>query len=279
VNLAPALAGHDAAGYGVDVHGAVFAVAGGALGAAARRAGETRVLRWEPDDAPPRALLVRGEPLRFNFVQPLGDGMLLVASRTRGTQPNALALDEQGRARARFTLGDGIEDVRVTPDGTIWVSYFDEGVYGNEPLGAAGLNAFTATGELRFQYRADAAGSEPIDDCYALNVSGDGDVWIHFYNEFPIVRIHDGRYHLWHTSVAGASALAVRGKRALLYGDYDRRDVVRVLELGAKGSAVVAAKRPLVDAAGAPFAPELVRGVGASLYCFHHGAVSIVRDW
>jgi hypothetical protein len=167
------------------------------------------------------------------------------------------------------------------------VAYFDEGVFGNrgwngpgpEPIGAAGLCAFSAGGERRFAYRPDAAGTAAICDCYVLNVSGDGDVWIYFYDEFPIVRIHHGRYHLWHTNVTGASALAVRGKRALLLGDYDRRDRARVLELGAKGSATIAAVRPLVDGTGAPLLPEQARGVGAQLYCFCQRRVSVVNDW
>jgi hypothetical protein len=280
IDLSAALDGYDDPGFGVDGHGAVYAVA--------RRHEETLVLRWEPGHPPAQldTIRLRGETARFYFVQPLPDGVLLAAPRCgprRGGDKNALALDWRGRVLARFTLGDGIEDLRVTPDGTIWVSYFDEGVFGNGewdgPGPAAGLVAFSAKGEVRFEYRPDAAGTDAIVDAYALNVTGDDDAWVYFYVEFPIVRIHNGLYHVWHTNVAGASALAVRGKRVLLYGDYDHRDVVRVLELGAKGSATVAAKRPLVDAGGAPFVPSLVRGIGASLYCFHDRAVSIVRDW
>jgi hypothetical protein len=53
-----------------------------------------------------------------------------------------------------FTIGDGVQDVRTTPGGDVWVSYFDEGVFGNyrwsppgpEPIGAPGLVAFDPLG-------------------------------------------------------------------------------------------------------------------------------------
>jgi hypothetical protein len=51
--------------------------------------------------------------------------------RSEGAERNAVALDWSGRELGRFTLGDGIQDLRVTRDGTIWASYFDEGVIGN----------------------------------------------------------------------------------------------------------------------------------------------------
>jgi hypothetical protein len=282
VDLAPALAGCDDPGFGVDAQGAVYAVAA--------RDGETLLVRWEAG-APLRTLRLAGERVVYRFVQPLADGFVLAAARCRwrkdGPETNALVLDGDGHVRARLTLGDGIADLRVAPDGTLWVSYFDEGVFGNrgwngpgpEPFGATGLNAFSATGERRFAYRPEAASTDAICDCYALNVGADGDAWIYFYDEFPIVRVHGARYHVWHTNVSGAAALAVHGKRALLLGDYDRRDRARLLELGARGSATVTAVRPLVDATGAAFAPELARGVGRDLYCFHARAVSVVSDW
>jgi len=34
-----------------------------------------------------------------------------------------------------FHAGDGIQDVEAAGDGTIWVGYFDEGVFGGTSLG------------------------------------------------------------------------------------------------------------------------------------------------
>lgn len=285
VDFAAALDGCADVALGIDCRGVACAVGnrdGGALAA-----------RWEPGEAPaglhtwrlPEAIAPS------SLVQPLPDGVLVAGRRCRwrreGAESNARAVDVAGRVRARFTLGDGLADLRVTPDGTMWASDFDEGIFGNrgwngpgpEPIGAAGLVAFSAAGQPRFAYRADAAGTDSICDAYALNVSGDDDAWVYFYTEFPIVRVHDGRYHVWHTNVAGATALAVRGKRALLYGDYDRPGIARLLELGAKGSATVAATLSIVDGDGTPLIPQRVVGVGANLYLLGERAISVVRDW
>ena len=35
----------------------------------------------------------------------------------------------------------------------------------------------------------------PIDDCYAMNVI-DGDVWLYYYSEFPLVQMKDKEIHM-----------------------------------------------------------------------------------
>ncbi len=79
------------------------------------------VLRWQAGELPTLAL--SGEQTAFHFVQPPPDGILLAGARCRwspdGVEKNALALDWDGRELERWTLGDGIADLRTTPDGTI----------------------------------------------------------------------------------------------------------------------------------------------------------------
>jgi hypothetical protein len=65
---------------------------------------------------------------------------------------------------------------------------FDEGVYG-AGIGAAGLICFDSTGTPVFKY-SDLAqtGKVPfIDDCYALNVISEDEVWLCYYADFPLV--------------------------------------------------------------------------------------------
>jgi hypothetical protein len=40
---------------------------------------------------------------------------------------------------------------------------------------------------------ANAANLPPIYDCYALNVTTDDDVWLHYFDAFPLVHLHDAR--------------------------------------------------------------------------------------
>src|SRR3954463_6445366 len=67
-----------------------------------------------------------------SFVQPLPGGEFLVATpRTGGmASPNARVIDAPGLTVRELLFGDGIKDVQTSALGEIWVSYFDEGVYG-----------------------------------------------------------------------------------------------------------------------------------------------------
>ncbi|WP_440117757.1 hypothetical protein [Paenibacillus sp. QZ-Y1] len=74
-----------------------------------------------------------------------------------------------GNTIREFLLGDGIQSVQVTKNGTIWTSYFDEGVFGNNgwsnPIGSQGLVAWDEHGNKLYEDHA-----ADIADCYALNV-------------------------------------------------------------------------------------------------------------
>ena len=236
------------------------------------------ILRALGDDV--RRLVLYNETVSVAYVQPIGEHLLLVGARCvwrrKGAEENALMVDWDGRVVRRFTMGDGIADVRTTPDGMIWASYFDEGVFGNygwaspgpEPIGQAGLVVFDAMGERRFAYDAAVAGTDTICDAYAMNVTDDGDVWVYFYTEFPLVRIRDGSYRAWPLGARGARAFAVRGQQVLLFGDYERRDLLRVVALERTGARVVEEAKVVgtVDQA-------LPRGHGASIFFFREGRV------
>lgn len=130
----------------------------------------------------------------FPKIQPLPDGEILLVGTRAERRPdgshdlNASVLGPDGMRRREFLLGDGIEDVQTTADGRIWVSYFDEGVFGNfgwgepggpAPIGAPGLVRWLSDGTVDWSYEAPP-GLEEIADCYALNVAGDA-VWACYY--------------------------------------------------------------------------------------------------
>ncbi len=303
VDLSAALDGYpDPVSFGVDCQGAIWATArrstekatltkGGAIFPKSKLATPTEhvVLCWK-DNAVERLTVVDEETV-FSYVQPWPGGALLVGARcywrATGAEKNALAVTWSGKKLGRFTFGDGIEDVRATPNGTIWVSYFDEGVFGNygwndpgpAPVGAAGLCSFKPDGEIDFRYDGDVAKTDSICDAYALNVAGDDDVWIYFYTEFSIVRICKQKYHVWKTRLSGGHALAVSGNRALLYGDYQKPNLCRVLELGPKGTAKLHTSGTIVDENGAALKDVEAQGVGQSLYLFANRSVFVLDQW
>jgi hypothetical protein len=131
---------------------------------------------------------------RYSFAQPLPAGhWLLVEGRAgKGHDANADIIGDTGAILSSFHAGDGIEHVQTTAGGDIWIGYFDEGVFGGGELGQSGLVCLSKKGEPLLQYWSDIAVPNAlprIDDCYALNVSGEDVVWTAYYSDFPVVRL------------------------------------------------------------------------------------------
>jgi hypothetical protein len=181
--------------------------------------------------------------IAFPFVQPLPDGeVLLVGARCHyrdgDPEKNAVVFSRYGKVLRRFVMGDGINSVQTTEEGMIWASYFDEGVFGNygwnQPMGASGLICFDSAGRILWEFKPPA-GFDSICDCYSLNVANNA-VWTCYYTDFPLVKIDaDKRVQGWKSDVGGASALAVDGRRALLWGGYgDKRSRCVLQDIGSE---------------------------------------------
>lgn len=227
------------------------------------------------------------------YVQPVQDGVLVVSARCRwregGPEKNAVMYGWDGKVRAAFTLGDGVKDVRVTPDGRIWASYFDEGVFGNYgwgdpdtalPIGRSGFVAFDSAGRVTFEYDAKKAGTDSICDAYAMNLDERGDAWVYFYTEFPIVRISTGSYKVWAYGKAGAHALAVRDGQALLFGGHQgERGAARVVSLRPDGTTKILDEPELLDPDGRSLADARGVGMGGRMFFFRDAEVFVLEDW
>lgn len=183
---------------------------------------------------------ILNEAFNIHHLQPLGNDRLLLLSSRCEYRPNDRS-DENGRIYRTdgsfirgITLGDGIQNVSVTPGGLIWTSYFDEGVFGNfgweKPLGISGLVAWREDGTKACEFKPSGKLGR-ISDCYAMNTSG-SEVWVYYYPDFPLVRITDKRVREhWVIPVDGADAFAVEGSHVLFHGSYDDRHVLHLLAL------------------------------------------------
>ncbi|WP_157412953.1 hypothetical protein [Aeromicrobium sp. Root236] len=178
------------------------------------------------------AVVLQERPPHDWTLQPLPDGRFVVVGsraewRDGVAEDNAHVYASDGSLDAVGCLGDGIEHVQTSADGSIWVGYFDEGIYGNdgwggsgpEPMGSAGIVRFSS--DLQVQWEYPLQQQDPIDDCYALNVTGD-DVWACPYSSFDVVRIRDGDVRSWSNEVEGARALVVSGDSVALVGGYEK---------------------------------------------------------
>lgn len=172
-------------------------------------------------------------PENFHFVQPIGDQeWLLVRGRSSGGKDrNAHVFGAYGKHVRAFPAGDGIEDVQVTKDSKIWISYFDEGVYGDVELSQSGLVCLDQEGKQVFDFQSVCSEAGSIDDCYALNVCSNHDTWLCYYTDFPVVRLTDHKLAgIWQNiPVSGSHAFAVSNENVLFAGSYkNRKDLFNV---------------------------------------------------
>ncbi len=220
--------------------------------------------------------------LAYPMGQPLPNGeILVVGARCRrfpdGTaEHNARVYGAGGALKREMVLGDGINEVQTTASGDIWVSYSDEGIFGNygwgsgedsTPIGTSGLARFDAWGAKHWEYEPPE-GFDHMDDCYALNV-GDEAAWAYYYTDFPLVRIDfDGQVRAWNTAIGGARAFAVDGRRVLLFGGYrPDRERCALGELGDTALEKLAECR-LILPSGEPLQEGHVVGRGPILHVF-----------
>ena len=218
-------------------------------------------------------MTVENEPFNIHFVAPLPAGILLACGRSRfksaaDFDKNGRLYSFDGKFERDFLLGDGIQDLQTTARGTIWTSFFDEGVIGNrgwhEPVGASGLVARSEDGEKIYQF-SPRGGLDIICCCYALNVAREDEVWCYYYTNFPLVKIQRGEIVAhWGVPVKGADAFAVDKNYALFRGGYQQHDyhLLRLTESGA----VEEKRLELRDENGAALKAELTIGQGDALY-------------
>lgn len=181
--------------------------------------------------------------LAHPHVQATSQGLLLVAARSyldKGVaDKNAVLFDSSGKRIDAFCLGDGIEDVQVDEADKIWVSYFDEGVFGNygwgrgtEPMGADGLVAYDISGRRLWSQ------SFGIDDCYALNVEN-GTTNAYYYSDWKLLRVagdfqwtrYEPRSPKNSRPISRVTALAVHGEQALMLSVQDAGPQIVLVEL------------------------------------------------
>lgn len=188
---------------------------------------------------------------------------------------------------SRILLGDGIEDLYVDSLDRIWVSYFDEGVFGNfgwggpgpRCVGAAGLVCFSETGEKIWEYSADP----PIADCYALNVTG-SEAAIYFYTEFPVCKIStDFRLKCWNTGLSGCHHFAISDRAILMSKQYTDAPSTGYLGILGENSVTDIRKVKFVLPSGAEIPEGQLLGRGRHMYFFddvsvHRATLPAVLD-
>jgi hypothetical protein len=224
-----------------------------------------------------------GRTIGLQFVGRMDPETWIVAGgHSARTGETAVVLDDAGQILHRFDPGRDPQRVATTEDGQVWI------VYGEEPRGPLhdhGLVALDERGELRFGFNsiADQHGLPSVFDCYALTATGPDEIWVCYYTDFPLVRIHGTELVEIHPDqpVLGARAFAVGSGRVLFAGawgfpegvtgdepiDRDQpfestKDVFRLLDLDSNRFEDLR----ILDSAGIEFDPRAHPAEGLAMF-------------
>ncbi len=132
-------------------------------------------------------------PLIPEHIDLFSDGTLLIVQARclkdgEYAERNARRYNMNGQLIEAFTLGDGIENMQIDEKDTIWVNYFDEGIFGNfgweQTMGRDGLVAYTINGDKLWGARE----YDIIDGC-ALNVVDSSEIYFYYYDDYFLVQL------------------------------------------------------------------------------------------
>lgn len=220
-------------------------------------------------------LLIENERFNIHEVQPLGDQWLLACARScyrnsKDFEKNGRIYSSDGNFIREILLGDGIASIQATSEGVIWTGYFDEGVFGNygwsTPVGESGLVAWDSSGQKIWEFQP-SGDLGPIYDCYAMNVASARDIWFYYYNDFPLVWLHDYKVAgVWHMPMGGSRAFAVFAGHSLFYGSYDDPETLHLFSLEKNGKAELLARFDLQNENGQKIAADRIVGRGDTIY-------------
>jgi hypothetical protein len=239
---------------------------------------------WILDDSRWQLQILVALETPFTVFDQFPDGRwLVVGTRTLGGD-NARILTSNGKLLRRITLGDGIADVQTDTSCRLWVSWFDEGVFGNRewvipgrewPPSSSVIACFDDTGRVIWEPTYAELEEIPAD-CYALNVDRDAWAWTDFGpRSLHLFRPGLPEQH-WAADTGSIEAIAVAGNELYLAGGFEPNDcrIVRVT-LKTNGTTHVTAQMQL----DLPQRRDRIFSLLGRGGVIHHVMVGVWRQW
>ena len=173
--------------------------------------------------------------ISYSFIREMDDSVLLVSARCElendeGIEKNARIFSLKGELIESFTLGDGIEDIKLR-DTYMWVSYFDEGIFEHEnPYGWSGLICLDNNRDIIYKHEP-MNGHEHINDCYAMTVDKEGNLWFYYYSEFVLVKKTKEGLSYYDPKISGAKNLLISSKYIMMDGGSNKSEEFVVFKI------------------------------------------------
>lgn len=176
--------------------------------------------------------------MNFPIVRWINKDTFVIANvRTKLNKDNIFILNSSGTIFNSFHGGDAIEAMEVSKEG-IWISYFEEGIYGRG-ISTEGLVLFSFTGQVLFRYHSDLEDAPRISECIGICKGKGSSIWlfpstnllfsplIQVYPELRKINIFTGSHE-----IDGSQAICVRGKYFYFVEGYNSQGNIYCWEEG-----------------------------------------------
>lgn len=125
-----------------------------------------------------------------------------------------------GRKIKEFLVGDAVQVCEIDEKANLWIGYFDEGIFSEDPLSQQGLVSFSHNGHPLYSFNeiSEVNHVPHIDECYAVCSTGES-IWVCYYSESTILAELDSNKEvsrLFTIDIGAVSQLAVGERFALL---------------------------------------------------------------
>jgi len=176
---------------------------------------------------------------KFPIIRILDEEQFLVINaRTEKNIENCFVFNHEGRLMNKFYFGDGIEDVIIIKNKII-VSFFDEGVFGDEGPNNNGLSIFNLSGKSIFGYN-DKHGQLEISDCYCMSKLNNQKIVFFAYTEFNLIELnintHEEIIHKVPVNLRGSNALTAFKNKIYFHSPYKDKEGIYEWKIGKEGA-------------------------------------------
>lgn len=159
---------------------------------------------------------------RLPFIRRLNQNTFLIAESRTEKKKNGYIFNYSGQLIKSFLAGDGIQDIIIHRN-KIVITYFDEGVYGNDGPNQDGLAVFDFEGHQEFGVNS-SAGDLIISDCYCVCKHGTNSVLFYAYTDLKVFELNldTNKIESFETPdvFSGASAISSSTEKIILHSSY-----------------------------------------------------------
>jgi hypothetical protein len=159
---------------------------------------------------------------------------LLINTRTENDKENCFVYNNEGRLMNKFNIGVGIADIIILKNKII-VSYFDEGVLGNDGPNNNGLSIFNLSGKLIFGYN-EKQGQLIIVDCYCISELDNQRILFLAYPDFNLIELDLANYketvYEIPLNLIGSNAMTTFKNKIYFHSPYKDKEGIYEWEIG-----------------------------------------------